>query len=669
VANYLKTKRIQTMINAIDTKNNLHSAPKTKPIYPTTIKDIDGSDLIVGCPKATRGLLAVMNLGAVNGGAACHWGGPAAMAESMSALHAIMFKNEYWFNHFNFVNDIGHAENGIYALRTNLGFGDLSFDELKGFRSITSKLTGHGESHLYPEGVLLSNGPLGSSVAQSQGLAVGERLKSGKKVTVCSISDGACMEGEAKEAFAAIPGLHKSGKLAPYVLLVSDNNTKLSGRISEDSFSMGPSFKAMETLGWNIINVENGNDLQECFNAISKAIELSKKEGPVCVILKTIKGYGVKSTEESASGGHGFPLKPYSKDIIPFLDEIFDGKTPSDLVTWANTLIVKPEAAPKTESSVVSEKAQAGFSRAMSKAVGMGLPVISVSSDLQGSTGLAAFHKEYPTHAIDIGIAESNMVGCAAGLSKAGFIPVVDTFAAFGVTKGNLPHIMAALSNCPIIAVYSHTGFQDAADGASHQSTTYLSAMGSIPHTKTIVVSCSEEAEVLMGEAIKNIEKAKKENAQADSYIFFVGRENYPSNYDNTDFKLGQSQVLSSGSAGVIAACGPMIKKAMQAKEELSKKGKEVTVLNISSTNDFDIQNIKSIVESNMSKLITIEDHQVFGGMGANLVASLKNAKTEFKAKTLGINGNFGQSAYKADELYDKNNLSVNAIIESFISL
>ena len=58
------------------------------------------------------------------------------------------------------------------------------------------------------------------------------------------------------------------------------------------------------------------------------------------------------------------------------------------------------------------EKAQAGFARAMSKAVSMGLPVISVSSDLQGSTGTAAFHKEYPSHAIDIGIAESNMVGC-----------------------------------------------------------------------------------------------------------------------------------------------------------------------------------------------------------------------------------------------------------------
>ena len=59
----------------------------------------------------------------------------------------------------------------------------------------------------------------------------------------------------------------------------------------------------------------------------------------------------MKSTMDTASGGHGFPPKPYSKDIIPFLDEIFEGKTPSELITWANTLIVKPKEDEKPKSS------------------------------------------------------------------------------------------------------------------------------------------------------------------------------------------------------------------------------------------------------------------------------------------------------------------------------
>ena len=107
-------------------------------------------------PQASRALIALMDMCAVNGGAASHWGGPAAFAEIISAIHGIMFavKGRQWYEAFNFVNDAGHCENGIYALRANYGFDGMTFENLKGFRSIKSKLTGHGESHLNPEGVL-----------------------------------------------------------------------------------------------------------------------------------------------------------------------------------------------------------------------------------------------------------------------------------------------------------------------------------------------------------------------------------------------------------------------------------------------------------------------------------------------------------------------------------
>src|SRR6059058_5540014 len=90
-----------------------------------------------------------------------------------------------------------------------------------------------------------------------------------------------------------------------------------------------------------------------------------------------------------------------------------------------------------------------------------------------------------------------------AGFSKAGFIPIVDTFGQFGVTKGNLPLTMAALSQAGVIAIFSHVGFQDAADGASHQATTYFAAVSAIPHTTAIAPSCSDEAEAFMYEAIQ----------------------------------------------------------------------------------------------------------------------------------------------------------------------
>src|SRR6267142_2177425 len=95
---------------------------------------------------------------------------PLNLKVKLAAIHGLMFatKGRPWHEAFNFVNDAGHTENGIYALRANYGFDGMTFEDLKGFRSIQSKLTGHGESHLNPEGVLLSNGPLGSALPQSQ---------------------------------------------------------------------------------------------------------------------------------------------------------------------------------------------------------------------------------------------------------------------------------------------------------------------------------------------------------------------------------------------------------------------------------------------------------------------------------------------------------------------
>lgn len=653
-------------INPLNIENKLCDAPSSDPKYFKTVVSKTGENVKCGDPNITRALVALMDLAAVNGGAASHWGGPAAISECMSALHALMFSDKKWFEKYNFVNDIGHAENGIYALRSNLGFGDLDFNSLKGFRSIESKLTGHGESHLYPEGVLLSNGPLSSALPQAQGLAFADKVLGNKRTTVISMSDGASMEGEAKEAFAAIPGLHAKGKMNPFVMIISDNNTKLSGRISEDSFDMQPTFESLKSLGWNEIKVDNGNDLQACFTGLEKAIDLAKTEGPVFVWLKTTKGFGVKATADSKSGGHGFPVKAYSEDIHTFIAEILHNEVPEELSTWASELTQKPEQKNSSDSTPC-EKTQAGLSRGAIRAANEGLPVYSVSSDLQGSTGMNAFQTAFPKQYIDIGIAESNMVSHAAGMSRAGFIPIVDTFAAFGVTKGNLPLIMASLSSSPIIAVFSHTGFQDAADGASHQSLTYLSAVSSIPNVRAIVVSTSSEAEELMYQAIKDIQQKRETNKTAQSYIFFVGRENYPKSLPGLEsYALDKAQLVREGSDGVILSAGPCLFNAIEAADELKTKGISATVINSPCINNPDIELIKSQLAKNSHRLLTVEDHQLIGGLGSQIVHKLKMSGAEFELISLGVDGNFGQSAYLADHLYAKNKLDAKSICNSF---
>jgi transketolase len=606
-----------------------------------------------------------------------------------AAIHGIMFDTQgrQWHEAFNYINDAGHAENGVYALRALYGFDGMTFDTLKGFRSIASKLTGHGESHLNPEGVLMSNGPLGSSLPQAQGLAIGDKVAKRDRVTLCVVSDGASMEGEAKEAFAAIPGLAAKDRVNPFVLIISDNDTKLSGRITKDSFSMQPSFAAMSALGWNVIAVPNGNDLQATYLAIEKAIAAARAnpKQPVCIIAKTVKGYGIKATEENAAGGHGFPLANGEK-IVDWMTELFRGDTvPADLMSWAQALRTdweQKEAAKKAKADAAAaagtpapakpktDKVQAGLAKAAVKAAQEGLPVYSVSSDVQGSTGISLFQKSFPDRFIEVGIAESNMVSTAAGMSKAGFIPIVDTFGQFGVTKGNLPLTMAALSQAPVIAMFSHVGFQDAADGASHQATTYFAALSAIPHTVVIAPSCSDEAESLMYQAIKQFAADRAAGKDGNSYIFFVGRENYPLTWiEGAKYPWGKAQVLSTGSDVVLIGCGVLVNKAIEAGKLLAAKGVKATVISNPFVNRVDIESIGAAVKSCGGKVVTIEDHQKIGGMGAQVSHALSNAGIAHTIKTLGIDDEFGQSAYMAEELYVKHGLTAPKMAEAALAL
>lgn len=686
--------------------NPLAGNPSGALKYPATVKRADGSTLSVACPVATRVMVALMNMDAVVGGAACHWGGPAGLAEIMSSIHGVMFARNPWQQSFNFVNDAGHTENGIYALKANYGYAGVTVADLRGFRSIQSKLTGHGEGHIFPEGVMISNGPLGSGLPTAQGLAMADRLADKKRTTICVISDGALYEGEAKEAVSAIPGFAAKGLTAPFVMVISDNNTKLSGRCDADAFAQGPYFASLETQGWKVIKVADGNDLQPTFAAIEAAIAAAEADPqkPVCVWAKTVKGYGVASTMKSASGGHGFPLSgpdAASGKLRAFVSEITGGKQLAPqfeewLVTQENAAkakAAKAAAAPAAAAPAVKkDKIQGGFPKAMIAAAKAGLPVVSVSADLQGSTGVAPFRAAYPQFSFEVGIAESNMVSVAAGFSKQGYIPVVDTFAQFGVTKGLLPLCMANLSQAPVIAVYSHTGFQDAADGASHQALMYLAMTGSIPHTVTYCPASADEAEWAMGEAIKRFADARQAGTMPESVMFFCGRENFAVTLkpEGTPYQWGKAMVVGGGvekttlggqlgplnlslsitkPGVVISANGSLVAHAIKAAEKLVASGVNCVVLNNATPNQPDIATHRKLLDQMGGKLVTVEDHQLTGGAGEVLVGKLVAAGCKLRAKTLGVHGEFGQSAYLADELYNKHGIGVDGIVAAVQAL
>lgn len=659
----------------IKISNKLFNNPNKNLKFSEKIKLSNGTEIELPDPKATRALVSLMDMNAVLGGAASHYGGPAAFAELMSAVHGIMFSKSAatghdWHQNYHFVNDAGHCENGLYALKANYELASLKIESLKLFRSITSPLTGHGEVHLFSEGVFLSNGPLGSAFPQTLGLAMGEKLSGHMRTTICAISDGACMEGEAREAMASIPGLAAKGLLAPYLLLISDNNTKLSGRIDKDSFSMTPTFESLKTLGWDVITVEKGNDLKACYEAITQALDKVQKNPnkPVAVHAKTVKGIGTKKTAESSSGGHGFPLKS-PKELSAFITEIYDGKEyPKEFDVWIEELIVLENKIIASGKKDSGEKIQKGVASAMIHCRKAGLPVISVTSDLPGSTGVADFRKEFPVASFDVGVAESNMVSAAAGLSKLGYIAVVDTFAQFGVTKGALPLTMASLSEAPIIGVFSHTGFQDAADGASHQALSYVAMLSSIPYVDVYNLSCSDEAHELVKQAIESFPVQWQKGETPRSKIFFLGRENFPKNYGAVEFKLGQPQIVSESLKNknvVLVGSGSTVSSVVAAAQALEKDGIGAIVVNQSTLNSFQKDFFAGVLKKTNGYMVVVEDHQKIGGLGQGLQAFLNENRIENKTIHLAVNGTFGQSAYTAEELYQKHGLSADHVAKA----
>lgn len=695
-------------VAALNIVSKLAAQDGAVPQWSMPIQRQSGETVQVADPRATRAMVALMDMEAQLGGAASHFGGPSAFAELLSAAHGLMFADSSklkkpWHALYNFVNDAGHCENGLYALRANYKMSDLTTQSLRGFRAITSNLTGHGEAHLFPKGVLISNGPLGSGLPQAQGLAAGDALNGRRdRVTVCALSDGGAMEGEAREAFAAIPGLAAKGKLAPFVLVISDNRTKLSGRIDQDSFSMEPTFKGLEPLGWKVLRLDDGHSLQACATILEEAFTAARMNPsvPIVVHAKTIKGKGNKKAETSATGAHGFPLKS-AKELPEFLNEIYGGKpVPNEFMAWSEVVLKREEQMAAEKAAKVSaavmptmpgafllkahptEKIQLGVAKAMIEARKRGRPVISVSADLQGSTGVADFHKAYPEAALDIGIAESNMISTAAGLSLSGYIPFVDTFAQFGVTKGALPLTMANLSLAPVIAVFSHTGFQDAADGASHQALSFIAQVASIPHVEVYSLSTSSEAEDLITEAIEDFADKRAKGEVPPTRVFFLGRENFPRRLTPDGYKheLGKWPVAlttngnsgttpSRGKTVTIVANGSLLPEAIKAADLLEAKGIGAVVLHGSNVNHPDLKTVKAALGKSEGRIITVEDHRIVGGMGALLTHALVMDGVSLKLKSLGVADKFGQSAYSALDLYKLHGLDSEAIAKAALTL
>lgn len=301
---------------------------------------------------------------------------------------------------------------------------------------------------------------------------------------------------------------------------------------------------------------------------------------------------------------------------------------------------------------------RSGFGAGLSELGKTNPNVVALCADLTGSLKMDAFQKEHPDRFFQVGIAEANMMGIAAGLTIGGKIPFTGTFANFStgrVYDQIRQSIAYSHKNVKICA--SHAGLTLGEDGATHQILEDIGLMKMLPHM-VVINPCDYNQTKAATIAIA------KHNGPV--YLRF-GRPAVP-NFTDADqpFEIGKAVLLQEGKDVTIIATGHLVWKAIEAAEQLAEKGIEAEIINIHTIKPLDKEAILKSV-SKTKCVVTAEEHQMNGGLGDS-VAQLLSMSMPTPQEFVAVNDSFGESG-TPDELMEKYGLSVTSIVNSVIKV
>ena len=280
--------------------------------------------------------------------------------------------------------------------------------------------------------------------------------------------------------------------------------------------------------------------------------------------------------------------------------------------------------------------------------------ILVVDADIGKSCKTGAFRKELPEQYLNVGIAEQNCAGVAAGLATCGKIPFIVTYAAFGSMRMVemirqeicYPHLNVKLA-C------SHGGVTPANDGASHQAIEDMGILRTIPNMTVIMPADYYSARKLVRAA-----------AEFDGPVYLrFTRDAIPVIYDEEDsFVIGKAKQLRQGKDVAIIANGDTVRLAIQAAEQLAAQGIEARVLDMHTIKPLDAEAVMDCIES-IGRIVTVEDHNILNGLGS-AVCELAAEAGKGKVKRLGIQDQFGMSA-PYERLLAMNGVTVENIVDS----
>ncbi len=563
-------------------------------------------------------------------------------------------KEENWINRDRFVLASGHASALLYSLLHLDGF-DVTIDDLKNFRQLHSRTPGHPEIEM-THGVDASSGPLGQGIPMATGMAMAEKFLASQynkenfdiidHYTYVLCGDGDMQEGVTYEA-ASLAGHLSLGKL---IVLYDANKVTLDGPLSM-SFSENVK-KRYEACNWQVIEVKDGNDIQE----IHKAIKKGKKEQykPTLIIVNTVIGFG--SANQGTNKVHGAPLGKedgkntklsYGFDHEEFYvpEEVYEDfkksikRGKSKFNKW-NKLFKEyknqyPQEAKQLEDAIdgkytldveeIIKNYPAGHNDAtrntsleiIQEVAKQNPTFLSGTADLASSTktqikGQNNFSVEdYSGRNLVFGIREFAMVAILNGMtlhkgvkvSAGGFLVFSDYFKA--------AVRMACLMKLPIILPLSHDSIAVGEDGPTHQPIEQFAMLRSIPNMHVIRPADAVEMAAAWKLAIES-----KENPTA----LILTRQNVETMVGSSVEGVSKGAYIIGKEEkqcdAIIIASGSEVNLAMNAKTELLKKGIDVRVVSMPCQEIFDQQDKaykQSVLPNDVRKRLSVEMASSFG--------------------------------------------------------
>ncbi len=294
-----------------------------------------------------------------------------------------------------------------------------------------------------------------------------------------------------------------------------------------------------------------------------------------------------------------------------------------------------------------------GFGQGLVEAAQKNPQIVGLCADLTESTRMEAFAKAFPERFIEVGVAEQNLAGLAAGFALAGKVPFAASYACFhpanswGVIRSSICY-----SNLNVKIVGGHAGLVTGADGATHQSLEDIATMRVLPNM-TVIVPCDAE------------EARKATLALAEHtgpvYLRTSKYDILPLTTPETPFQIGRAVTLQSGSDATIIACGSLVSEALFAAQKLAQQNISVRVINMHTIKPLDWEAVL-LAARETKAIITLEDHQAVGGLGSAIAEVLAQSRLRPAFHSMGVADSFGESGTAA-ELLEKHHLTAPHIV------